>query len=106
MATEPIHKPNAETVDVTGLPQPLVRDIQRLVVTLRERVTNDELSRRGAQPVVEAANRRDEGVPMFLSRPRPSLEEMERLLDEFSSILTGQVLPPDFSRADIYDDHD
>ena len=39
-------------------------------------------------------------------RPVPSAEEVERLLDEFSAVPTGKVLPTDFSRADIYDDHD
>jgi hypothetical protein len=32
------------------------------------------------------------------------LEESERLLTEL--LFSGPSLPPDFSRADIYDDHD
>ena len=44
--------------------------------------------------------------PIFISRPNPSPEEFRRLLDELSANPTGKVLPPDFSRADIYDDHD
>lgn len=45
-------------------------------------------------------------TPMFISRPNPSPEELERLLDEMAAMGSGQVLPADWSRADIYDDHD
>jgi hypothetical protein len=39
--------------------------------------------------------------------PELSDEEIERLLDELSEGLDHlPPLPPDFSRADIYDDHD
>ena len=33
-------------------------------------------------------------------------KRVEHLLDEFSAGPSGKVLAPDFSRADIYDDHD
>ncbi|MGE0883238.1 MAG: hypothetical protein AB7P14_06830 [Blastocatellales bacterium] len=37
----------------------------------------------------------------------PSLEEFDRDMDELAAGLEGlPVLPEDFSRADIYDDHD
>lgn len=39
-------------------------------------------------------------------RPKLIPDEVEHLLDEFSSGLLGKVLPSDFSRADIYEDHD
>jgi predicted DNA-binding antitoxin AbrB/MazE fold protein len=42
----------------------------------------------------------------FLSHPNPSPEEFRRILDEMASFPPGKVLPPDFSRDDIYDDHD
>jgi hypothetical protein len=45
-------------------------------------------------------------VPRFVSEPQPSSAEFQRLLNELASPSTGHVLPPDFSRADIYDDHD
>ena len=44
--------------------------------------------------------------PRRLSDPPLSRDEFRRLLDEMASMGTGQVLPPDFSRADIYNDHD
>jgi hypothetical protein len=47
-----------------------------------------------------------EDYPKFNSRPMLTADEMEHLLDELSAGPPGKVLPPDFSRADIYDDHD
>jgi hypothetical protein len=44
--------------------------------------------------------------PNFISRPKLTVDELENLLDQFSDGPSGKVLPPDFSRADIYDDHD
>lgn len=46
------------------------------------------------------------GEPMFLSDPNLSPEAFGRLLDEMAARPPGKPLPPDFSRADIYDDHD
>jgi hypothetical protein len=47
-----------------------------------------------------------EDFPKFISRPKLSADEVEHLLDELASGSPGEVLPPDFCRADIYDDHD
>jgi predicted DNA-binding antitoxin AbrB/MazE fold protein len=44
--------------------------------------------------------------PVFISDPNPSPEEFRRILDEMAALPPTKVLPPDFSRADIYDDHD
>ena len=45
-----------------------------------------------------------------LARPKseaPSLEEFDRLIDDLTSGLDNlPPLPADFSRADLYDDHD
>ena len=44
--------------------------------------------------------------PVFISRPQLSIEEFGHKLAEMAAIGSVQSLPPDFSRADIYDDHD
>lgn len=44
--------------------------------------------------------------PIFISDPNLSVEEFEKLLDAMAARPGGKPLPPDFSRADIYDDHD
>lgn len=44
--------------------------------------------------------------PIFISDPNPSPEEFRRILDELASVPGTKVLPPDFSREDIYDEHD
>ena len=44
--------------------------------------------------------------PMFISDPNLSVEQFERLLDEMAAFPPSKVLPADFSREDIYDDHD
>ena len=47
-----------------------------------------------------------ENQPKFISEPRPTPAEFERLLDELAARPSLPVLAADFSRADIYDDHD
>jgi hypothetical protein len=42
----------------------------------------------------------------LLSRPQLTSDRLEALIDELSAGSPGKVLPPDFSRADMYDDHD
>jgi hypothetical protein len=44
--------------------------------------------------------------PRYISDPRPSQAEFERLLGDLATGPSLPVLPADFSRADIYDDHD
>ena len=44
--------------------------------------------------------------PRFISEPNLTDEEFQRLLDDIASGPRGVPLPPDFSREDIYDDHD
>jgi hypothetical protein len=56
----------------------------------------------GNPPIVDNSDE----FSKFISRPRVTVDELEHLLDEFSAGSTGKVLPSDFSRADIYDDHD
>ena len=77
----------SQTVDLTGLPEPVAQGIRQLVRALHDRQGGTEIE-----------------TPAL--RPRTSPEEMERLLDELAAGQTGRVLPPNFSRADIYDDHD
>jgi hypothetical protein len=38
MATDLTHEPAPQTVDLTGLPEPVVQDIRRLVQTLRDKL--------------------------------------------------------------------
>ncbi len=47
-----------------------------------------------------------EEQPRFISDPRPTQAEFERLLGDLATGPPVPVLPVDFSRADIYDDHD
>jgi hypothetical protein len=42
----------------------------------------------------------------FITHPTPSPEEFRRILGAMASFPAGKVLPTDFSREDIYDDHD
>jgi hypothetical protein len=45
-------------------------------------------------------------IPMFISDPNPTPEEFRRILDAMAALPPVKTLPPDFSRDDIYDDHD
>jgi hypothetical protein len=42
----------------------------------------------------------------YISKPNLTHREFDRLLKELASGPPLPILPPDFSRADIYDDHD
>ena len=44
--------------------------------------------------------------PRFISEPNLTDEEFQKVLDEIASGPRGVPLPPDFSREDIYNDHD
>ena len=80
--------PIPNTVDLTGLPDPVVL---RVIAIVREA--------RDQQPDAVP-------TPSFISRPRPSAEDSKRLLARMAGRSSGQALPADFSRADLYDDHD
>jgi len=53
-----------------------------------------------------ATGRESEEQPRYISDPRPTQAEFERLLGDLAAGPPLPVLPADFSRADIYDDHD
>ena len=80
MATD-LTDPRAAVVDVSGLPPDEVRAVERYVSALR-------LARR--QPPAG----------------RPSDDEFDRALRELASGPVVPTLPADWSRADLYDDHD
>ena len=87
------------TVDLSGLPEPVATDIERLVQHLRANLPADSNG--------TAAQAVDRDMPSkYLSHPKPTLAELNRLLGELATGTTGVVLPADFSRANLYDDHD
>src|SRR5262245_29585612 len=104
MASDLTHDPYALTWDLSGLPEPVIERVKQLVQDARMK----QVSRcpQGDAPGIPVQPPLAEPFPKFLSRPRPSLEELEALLDELSAGPAGKILPPDFSRADIYDDQD
>ena len=83
--------PAAQTLDLTGLPDVVVAEVMRIVTNARVRLA------RGLSPFPD---------PMFISDPDPSPEEAIRMHREMAKLSSGQALPADWSRADIYDDHD
>jgi hypothetical protein len=99
MATDITHTP--KTVDLTGLPEPVVREVHRLVQQARQQLAEEAKTSVNGAPATAGGP-----SPRFISDPRPSPEQFGRLLDEMAAMGTGKALPTDFSRADIYDDHD
>ena len=79
--------------------------LQQLAETAAENGNISSPVNRHANGSAPVANQSEE-LPKFISRPKISPDELENLLDQFSAGPSGKVLPPDFSRADIYDDHD
>jgi hypothetical protein len=76
-----------QTVDVSGLPGPVIDDIQRLILTLRSNLPTS------------SGNSTSSALAL--------LDEVERDLDALAE--DGPplpVLPANFSRDDIYSDHD
>lgn len=128
MATEITHKATDRTVDLTGLPEPVVEQVHALVRRARQKQAEEaEVSARGGGDNRPSANGhvmkpggpdsagapdqvgqelRAGEFPQFISDPRPTPQEFRRVLDEMASMGTGRALPTDFSRADVYDDHD
>ena len=79
--------------------------LQQLAETAVENGTVSSPAHRDENGGTPVANQSKE-LPKFISRPEITADELENLLDQFSAGPSGKVLPPDFSRADIYDDHD
>ena len=100
MATDAVPISGTQTVDLSGLPEGVVQGIRQLVHALREG--------QAAQGATNSIGKLlpDEQSSLIISRPTPSPDEVERLLDELAAGSPGKALPPDFSRADLYDDHD
>lgn len=95
MATETAPQPTLRILDLTGLPEAVITLVTTLVQQARER-----------QAAGESHGLPAGTDPMSTARPRLSHEEFRKLLDQMASMSTSHVLPEDFSRADIYDDHD
>ncbi len=89
MDTEMPPPPVPQMLDLTGLPEPLVRMVVEVVQAARE----------GRPSEVEI-------FPKFVPRPKRTTEEFRLALQRMGEMSTGQSLPLDFSSADIYDDHD
>lgn len=88
--------PLPRIVDLTGLPEPVVERVHHIVREARE----SHHDRQTASPPSEP-------FPKYVSTPPPmTTEEFRALLDDMASLSSGQVLPADWSRADIDDDHD
>jgi hypothetical protein len=92
--------PDMQILDLTGLPESVVQEVKRLVQEAREKQAAGTARANGA-PIAQGQN-----VPTPIARPQLSAEELDRLIDELSSGPPGKVLPADFTRADVYDDHD
>ena len=79
--------------------------LQHVIDTAATNATIPGRAARDANERAPVANE-PEDFSKFISRPKLTVHELEHLLDQFSAGPSGKVLPPDFSRADIYDDHD
>lgn len=92
MTTNTIPLPLPRVVDLTGLPEPVVEQVHHIV---------REARRAGGEPPPAPP------TPVFaVPPPKLTPEEWKRALDEMAAMSSGQSLPADWSRADLYEDHD
>ena len=84
------------TVPVSDAVLARLRERAAELGTTPEEVAAADLSRAAAPPP----------TPRFISEPRLTREQFREKLDEMAAMGTGKILSPDFSRDDIYDDHD
>ena len=73
MANELNTPTNPTTVDLTGLPEPVVQDIQRLVQTLRENLSGSQSALTPGRPPL-----RGRFADLKLSVPREDIDEAQR----------------------------
>lgn len=85
--------PLPRIIDLTGLPEPVVERVHLIVREARE-VTGEPSPTPPLAPVFD--------VPP----PKMTPEEWKHALDEMAAMSSGQSLPLDWSRADLYEDHD
>lgn len=83
------HRHKKLTVDLTGLPEPVVSHILQLVQEAR-----DHQGRTGPSSAT------------FVSRADTRPEVLAQGLVGMATMGTGRPLPLDWSRDDVYDDHD
>jgi hypothetical protein len=79
--------PSPSAIDVSGLSPDDVRAVESFVTHLRSP---------GPRPA----------APRLVTDPPPTDEEFERALRELAAGPPVMTLPADWSRADLYDDHD
>ena len=82
-------QPLPSSIDVSGLSPDAVRAVESFVTHLR--------SAGGRLPTTALRS---------VSDPRPTDEEFDQALKELASGPSVPTLPADWSRADLYDDHD
>jgi hypothetical protein len=74
MATEISHTPHTHTIDLTGLPEPVVQGIRQIVETFRETLT----SREKPVPVAERLPLRGRFAEANVSIPKEVIDEARR----------------------------
>lgn len=113
-------QPYPQWVDLTGLPDEVVRSVRQLVGEARLRY--DAPATNGTHPPVRTwediqaesariAREYEDGrvtprEPTFIRRSRLTVEEFRKVLDEMAALGMGDAppLPPDWSPHDLYED--
>jgi hypothetical protein len=103
---DPVRAMNAITVQLASDTEKKLRQQAEQAGQTLELYLQQLTERAVVNGTTEVTGAESKQEPRYISDPNPTGSEVERLLRQLAAGSPLPILPADFSRADIYDDHD